>query len=95
MNKFLMGFCAVLLIAVCLTGKNIQSNKFEVYQVEDLILCEKTHGDIVFYTDNKERIRIAEDGTFYVGNKVLGKDQEIYSSFRDWIINNIGHVKVK
>lgn len=41
--------------------------------------------DINFYTHGEERLRIAEDGGFYVNGKLVTTDIEVYQGMKNWL----------
>jgi hypothetical protein len=48
----------------------------------------KQNMDMIFWLDNKERIRIAEDGEFYVEGRRVTSDERLYEAFKALLVGH-------
>jgi len=86
----LLMFMLVVMLALGI----IDVDKFQIFHNEESIICEKAYGDVIFYIGNTEKLRIAESGVFYVDGREVSIDKEVYSSFREWVIEHKGDLRV-
>lgn len=65
-----------------------------IFQGDDSIVCQNAYGDVAFYVGEVEKLRIKESGDFLVEGRLTFNDKKIYESFREWIVENKGDLKV-
>jgi len=86
-------FAVILFVVLLCTIVNANTILNVVYY-DGSVVCEKINGDITFSIGKIEMLRLCDNGDFLVDGIKTTKDSEVYSAFRQWVIENKGDLRV-